>query len=365
MDEGKTMRLRVCTFKGVQNLPLYVAERQGFFAARGLSVDVIYTAGSTPQIAGLAGGDYDLIQTAPDNVIHVDNNPAAFGLDRATAPHIVLLCGGSVGALRVNTQPGVATFDDLRGAQLAVCRRERVFSEEGALGGHFEVKIRATDAILPSHSTINEVGKLLSDRLLGVDNPTSGFALALRDILARQGLALGREYTFAVTGGTSARLDALRADVVAATILYAPYDALAEEEGYRRLASSTEHYAAYASLATAATRDWAEANSAVVTGYLAAVLQALRWIYEPDHAEIIQDLMRQEPALNLSAAMAAHAYAAFRDPTTGFGVDAALDDAGLEQVIALRGAYGGPPRSLGRPVDYHDPRWYDQARASV
>jgi len=51
--------------------------------------------------------------------------------------------------------------------RLAVCRRERVFSEEGALGGHFEVKIRATDAILPSHSTINEVGKLLSDRLLG------------------------------------------------------------------------------------------------------------------------------------------------------------------------------------------------------
>lgn len=317
MDEGKTMRLRVCTFKGVQNLPIYVAERQGFFAARDLSVDVVYTAGSTPQIAGLARGDYDLIQTAPDNVIHVDNNPAAFGLDVGTAPHIVLLCGGSVGALRVNTQPDVATFDDLRGAQL------------------------------------------------GVDNPTSGFALVLRDILARQGLALGQEYTFAVAGGTSARLDALRAGVVAATILYAPYDALAEEEGYRRLASSTEYYAAYASLATAATRDWAEANSAVVTGYLAAVLQALRWIYEPDHAEIIQDLVRQEPGLNLSAAMAAHAYAAFRDPTTGFGVDAALDDAGLEQVIALRGAYGGPPRPRGRPVDYHDPRWYEQARASV
>jgi len=54
----------------------------------------------------------------------------------------------------------------VRDRRLAVCRRERVFSEEGALGGHFEVKIRATDAILPSHSTINEVGKLLSDRLL-------------------------------------------------------------------------------------------------------------------------------------------------------------------------------------------------------
>jgi len=34
-------------------------------------------------------------------------------------------------------------------------------------GGHFEAKTRATGTFLPSHSTINEVGKLLSDRLLG------------------------------------------------------------------------------------------------------------------------------------------------------------------------------------------------------
>jgi len=59
----------------------------------------------------------------------------------------------------------------LRVAGLAVCRRERVFSEESALGGRFEVKIRATDAILPSHSTINEVGRLLSDRLLASPRP--------------------------------------------------------------------------------------------------------------------------------------------------------------------------------------------------
>jgi len=62
--------------------------------------------------------------------------------------------------------PREAPFVVTNLAYLAVCRREHVFSEESALGGRFEVKIRATDAILPSHSTINEVGKLLSDRLL-------------------------------------------------------------------------------------------------------------------------------------------------------------------------------------------------------
>jgi len=61
---------------------------------------------------------------------------------------------------------------------LAVCRRERVFSEESALGGRFEVKIRATDAILPSHSTINEVGRLLSDRLLEGRHPSGRLKLS-------------------------------------------------------------------------------------------------------------------------------------------------------------------------------------------
>jgi len=78
-------RLRVCTFKGLQNLPLYATTRQGFFGARDLRVEIGYTTGSAPQIASLARGDYDLVQTAPDNVVHANSNPAAFGLDPATA----------------------------------------------------------------------------------------------------------------------------------------------------------------------------------------------------------------------------------------------------------------------------------------
>jgi ABC-type nitrate/sulfonate/bicarbonate transport system substrate-binding protein len=92
-------QLKICTFKGLQNLSLYIARQQGFFAAQGLDIEITYTAGSLPQLAGLAREEYQLIQTAPDNVINVDNNPAAFGLDPATAPHIIMLLGGSVGSL--------------------------------------------------------------------------------------------------------------------------------------------------------------------------------------------------------------------------------------------------------------------------
>ncbi len=140
------LELRVCAFTGSQNLPLYVARQLGFFAAHGLDVEIVYTTGSTAQLAGLARGKYDLVQTAPDNVINLDNNPAAFGLDPTTAPHVTMLLGGSVGPLSLYAQPAVTGFGDLRGAAL------------------------------------------------GVDNPVSGFALMLRDMLARNGLLLNRDY---------------------------------------------------------------------------------------------------------------------------------------------------------------------------
>ena len=52
--------------------------REGYFAARGLVIDLTFTAGSAAQLAGLARGEYDLIQTAPDNVINYATQPAAF-----------------------------------------------------------------------------------------------------------------------------------------------------------------------------------------------------------------------------------------------------------------------------------------------
>jgi ABC-type nitrate/sulfonate/bicarbonate transport system substrate-binding protein len=303
-------QLHLCTFKGLQNLPLYVARQQGFFATRGLDIEITYTAGSLPQMAGLARGAYQLIQTAPDNVINVDNNPAAFGLDPATAHRVIMLLGGSTGPLSVYAQPSITTFDRLRGA------------------------------------------------VLGVDNPGSGFALVLRDILARNGLLLDRDYTFTVAGGTSNRLDALKSGAVAATILYAPFDIQATRASFNRLATSTDYYPVYASLATAGAQPWIEEHTDEVFRYISAYLQALRWIYDPAHSVEVQGIMKNEPTLSLDVSIAPHAYAAFVDPKTGFGINATLDDAGLQQVIELRAIYGFTPNLDRDLAHYRDLRWY-------
>lgn len=311
-------RLRINSFKGLQNLPLYVAMREGYFAARGLAIDLTFTTGSAAQLTGLARGDYDLIQTAPDNVINFATQPAKFGVDPATAPEIAMVLGGSVGPLSVYARPGVTGIKDLRGM------------------------------------------------VLGVDNPTSGFALVLRNLLQRQGLTLDRDYSFSVAGATHARCDALLAGAIAATILYAPFDLRAAEHGCIQFASSSSAYPAYASGSTAGVRQWMSAHPEMVTQYIAAILQALRWLYEPMHAEAAQALMRSEPSLGVPPDLVARVYDSFVAPTAGYGVDAAsLDEDGLRQVIALRQAYGPADIRLGQPEDYCDSRWYRAARDSL
>lgn len=305
-------RLRICTFKGLQNLPLYVARRQGYFAAHKLDVEIAYTNGSKPQMADLIQGRYHLVQTAPDNVVSVDTNPAVFGLDPASASQVMMVLGGGNGPLSLYAQPGITNFEALRGSTL------------------------------------------------GVDNPTSGFALVLRDMLAHHSLQLERDYTFTVAGGTHTRLDALKRGSIPATILYMPFDIQAAQAGCCRLATSTDYYPAYASLCTAGTQPWLMTHGDEVIRYIAAVLEALQWIYDQKHAASVQDMLVHEPSLALEPALAEQAYAAFVAPT-GFGVDALLDDSGLQQVIDLRATYS-KQKPGGSAADYRDLRWYADSR---
>ncbi|HEU5347657.1 MAG TPA: ABC transporter substrate-binding protein [Ktedonobacterales bacterium] len=317
MDQETAFQLRVNSFKGLQNLPLYVAMREGYFAMRGLAVALTFTAGSAAQLAGLARGDYHLIQTAPDNVINFETQPEAFGVNPNDAPHVAMILGGSIGPLSVYVRPGITDAQGLYGARL------------------------------------------------GVDNPTSGFAIVLRDLLQRQGLELERDYSFVVAGSTHARCDALLDGTIAATVLYSPFDLRAADRGAIRLASSTGTYAAYASGSTAGLRPWMDAHGEMVTRYIAAILQALRWLYDPANADATQALMQAEPSLGVAPDLIPAVYRAFVSPATGFGRDAAPDEAGLRQVIALRANFGPPGLRLGHPEHYCDWRWYEAARASL
>ncbi len=67
-----------------------------------------------------------------------------------------------------------------------------------------------------------------------------------------------------------------------------PFDVIAHEKGFSRLAISTDFYPAYASLAIAATQNWVETHSSVLMRYITAIREALIWLYERNTAFIYQ-----------------------------------------------------------------------------
>src|ERR1700688_2855680 len=60
-------KLTVIVFPGVQNLPMFAAQAKGFYAKRGLNVDLKFTPNSDELRNGLAEGRYQIAHSAIDN----------------------------------------------------------------------------------------------------------------------------------------------------------------------------------------------------------------------------------------------------------------------------------------------------------
>ena len=69
--------LNVIVFPGGFNLPLWAAERQGFFEQNGARVVLTPTPSSVFQIQGLAEGRFDIAMTAIDNIVAYHEPPGA------------------------------------------------------------------------------------------------------------------------------------------------------------------------------------------------------------------------------------------------------------------------------------------------
>jgi len=70
-------KLRVKVFPGAQNLPLFAGIAKGFFAKRGITVDLLSTANSTELRDGLANGDIEVAHAAVDNAVAMVRTQAA------------------------------------------------------------------------------------------------------------------------------------------------------------------------------------------------------------------------------------------------------------------------------------------------
>ncbi|MGA9867848.1 MAG: ABC transporter substrate-binding protein [Acetobacteraceae bacterium] len=300
--------IRVIGFAGGFNLPLWVAERNGYFDRQGLEMRLSFTPNSVYQMTNLLAGNFDIAMTAIDNVVAYEEGQgeAPIGPD----PELFAFLGSDDAFLSLVTQGPDTTFDDLRG------------------------------------------------KTLTVDAMTTGFAFVLRDLLAKEGVA---DVSFARAGGVLDRyVDMLKNPAHAGTIQMTPFDLLGEEHGQHVLVYIRDALGPYQGIVAAARRPWAAAHKTEVIGFIRAYKQAIDWLYDPANRRVAEAiLVAHIPAMSFD--LAHKTCDILLAPNGGFFRDVTPSLPGIRTVLALRTKYGEPHRDLTDPMRYVDLSYLQEA----
>ncbi|MBW4029381.1 MAG: hypothetical protein HIU57_01725 [Acidobacteria bacterium] len=271
-------RLTIGTF--TPSFLIELARRDGRFASAGLEVVEESVTSSPQQFRSLAGGEYDVIFTNPDNVIayeFLSDNPL-----------------GETMALRV-----MAGID--RGLGLGLFRGPEVAD--------------------PVHA-----GRL------GVDVAGSGFAFVAYEILARHGVALD-EVTIATLGATPRRVESLVAGGCDYTILNAGNDLRAIAQGCAPVGVVAE-VGAYLGTVLATLRtanpQALDAQSRLREVMRATIDDVLSHRRDDDVVAVVR------PLLDLDEDAARQHLDCIHEPSTGLVAHAIVDRASIATIIALR-----------------------------
>jgi ABC-type nitrate/sulfonate/bicarbonate transport system substrate-binding protein len=305
-----TDTINAIVFPGGFNLPLWTAEKQGFFAKRALDVRLHPTQNSMEQLTGLVAGRWDIALTSFDNVVAYQEGQGEAALDRA--PDLFVFMGGDNAFLRLVVQPGIASYNDLKGKTLAV------------------------------------------------DAMTTGFAFVLRKMLTLNEVNES-EVTFERADGTMQRWEAMKAGKYAATILRTPFDLMAERIGLRVLQHASSVFNDYQGIVGAARRGWARDNKDVLARFIRAYLDALAWLFVPANRRQASEILRAGVP-NMTPELASAVCDVFLGAVGGFEPEARINVVGMRQVLKLRSEYGQPQKNLADPEKYFDLSYYQAAR---
>ncbi|MEO5671568.1 MAG: ABC transporter substrate-binding protein [Ramlibacter sp.] len=303
--------LSVISFGGGFNLPLWAARDHGFFSRHGIVATLNITPDSRQLFTGLMDGRYNVAITAFDNIVAYQEGQGEVAFDPPS--DFFAFMGSDDGFLSLVSTPEVSSFAQLRG------------------------------------------------KTISVDAMTNGFSFALREMLARNGIAES-DVQWARAGGTDRRFAALMERQHAATMLRAPFDIQARNRGFHQLATAREVLGPYLGIVGATRRSWARANEDGLVRFIRAYRDSVRWLEEPANRPAAEALlMANVPGMN--AQVARQSCDMLLHPQTGFFADVRLEPQAVRAVLALRSKLGEPPRQLDSPEKYIDERYWQLAMA--
>jgi ABC-type nitrate/sulfonate/bicarbonate transport system substrate-binding protein len=301
--------INVITFGGGVNLPIFVAQRQGFFAKHGVEINLRYTPSSVYLMTGLIEGRFDIASAAIDNLVAYQEGQGEAPVK--AQPDLVAIMGLENGFLNLVAVPEVKSVSDLRGKDL------------------------------------------------GVDALSTGFAFVLREMVDKAGIK-DSEVKYTRFGGTPLRYAALLERKFAATLLSTPFDLQAEAKGFTRLGTATDLLGAYQGRAAFGMRGWLKNNEPAAIGFMRAMRDATEWIYDPQNRDIAEAVLVANDR-DMTPALARKTYDMFVDKKAGLYRDLKVDMEGFKVVLALRAKYGEPKKALGDPMKYIDLELYRKA----
>jgi ABC-type nitrate/sulfonate/bicarbonate transport system substrate-binding protein len=300
--------LRLITFDGGWNLPIWSAQRQGFFEAQGLAVQISYTPTSVFLVTALLEDRVDIAFAGFDNVVAYQEGQGEAKIP--DNPDLFAFLGGDGGFLAIVAAPAVKRFEDLKG------------------------------------------------KTLSVDAMTTGFAFVARELVASNALA-ETDVNFVRAGGTANRYRELMAGKHDATLLRTPFELLAQNRGFNVLAGA-DALGAYQGTVGVARRTWAREHDAVLVGFIRAYRAATDWLYDRANREIVEAILVAN-VRDMTPALAKQSYDLLLADKGGLSRDLAPDLAGMRTVLRLRSKFGSPRKTLTDPLKYVDLSYHEKA----
>jgi NitT/TauT family transport system substrate-binding protein len=208
--------------------PLHIAQKNGYFDAANLQIDLIFAQSNASVIQQLAAGSYAVAPSAGmvDPIRAIDKGaPVALVRIVIQSPPYALLA-----------KPEIKTIEDLKGKTIII-------------GGAKDITRIFTERMLEPH-----------------------------------GLKTG-DYDYVFAGATSARFSALKSGAVDAALLTVPFNFYAETEGYTNLGFTFDYLPDMPFAGMAVNRDWAAANTDVLKRFLDCYNKGVAWFDDPNNHE--------------------------------------------------------------------------------
>jgi ABC-type nitrate/sulfonate/bicarbonate transport system substrate-binding protein len=284
------------TARSVASLPLFIAQRNGFFTRAGIKLDLVPIAGGTDQmVAALDRGEVDIVQTATPYLI-------AAVLRGSDAVAIAGLTANPIYSLIV--KPEISSF------------------------------------------------ALLKGKTLGLSLAIDTISISTRKLLALHGIKEA-DFTVKELVGTPSRLACLRNGECDGVPLGQPQDLTAVADGYMRLGISSEAVARFQFEVAAVERSWGEANKDGLTRFVGALAASFRFLRNPANRDVMTATI--VATTGSSPEIASQILALYFEPERRvLPRQAEIDLEGLSQVIGFMAEAGAIKRPLPAATRFVD-----------